>query len=294
MGPMQQVRSTDGVVVAVHDLGGQGPPAVLVHATGFSGLMWQPVADLLSEWHCWAPDVRAHGEAVTPGGLDLSWWGVAEDVAATVADRGLQGCPAAGHSMGATALLLAELSRPGTFGPLYCYEPVTAPVRGGPTRDEELAERTLRRRETFPSRKAARDNFAAKMPFAAFSPASLDAYVQHCFGPDLEGHPPDNDNDNGSDNGDAGPVRLRCGAAEESTLYRMGARHGLFERLGEIRCPVTVASGLANDGHPSAFAAAVASQVPHASLVRYEDLSHFGPQEDPARIAAGIAAAWST
>jgi pimeloyl-ACP methyl ester carboxylesterase len=277
---MRQVPSTDGVVLAVHDLGGDGPPVLLAHATGFCGRMWEPVVAQLDGHRCWAPDLRAHGDTDTPTGLDLSWWGAAADLLATVDALGLEGCAAAGHSMGAAALLLAELARPGTFARLCCYEPVTAPLlTEEPMQDEVLADLTLRRRETFPSRQAAWDNFVAKPPFDVFAPASLDAYVTHCFEDDPDGPP--------------GAIRLKCRAADESALYRMGRRHGLFERLGEIDCPVTVVTGSPEPGRPSSFAAAVAQRLPRGRLVAHPDLGHFGPQQDPARAAQDITTAWS-
>ena len=33
----EMVESTDGVVVALHDLGGAGPPLLFLHATGCHG-----------------------------------------------------------------------------------------------------------------------------------------------------------------------------------------------------------------------------------------------------------------
>ena len=43
------VTSRDGVDVAVYDLGGDGPPLLLAHATGFHGLVWDGFADRLTE-----------------------------------------------------------------------------------------------------------------------------------------------------------------------------------------------------------------------------------------------------
>ncbi|MEA2716219.1 MAG: hypothetical protein QOI99_536, partial [Actinomycetota bacterium] len=60
--------------VAVHDLGGDGPPLVLVHATGFCGGVLRPLAaGLGGSFHAWAVDVRGHGASVTPDGLDFGW-----------------------------------------------------------------------------------------------------------------------------------------------------------------------------------------------------------------------------
>lgn len=273
------VDSTDGVAVALHDLGGDGPPLLLAHATGFAGRIWEPVRAHLPGWHCLAFDARGHGASRTPETADLSWLRVADDVLAAVDAFGLQGCVAAGHSMGAAALLLAELARPGTFRALYCYEPVTSPIdTDEPLRDHVLAEMTLRRRDRFPSRDAARANFAAKPPFDACTPDSLDAYLDQCWV--RTGNPAEPDE-----------RTLACRRDDESTFYRLGRAHGLYERLGGVACPVVVAAGVVEPGAPSSFAARVVERLPQAQLMRYDDLGHFGPQQDPARIAADLDAA---
>jgi hypothetical protein len=42
------VRSTDGVELAVHDLGGEGPVLLVSHATGFHGRCYLPLATHLA------------------------------------------------------------------------------------------------------------------------------------------------------------------------------------------------------------------------------------------------------
>ena len=53
----QHTASSDGVSVALHDLGGDGPPLVFVHATGFHGRCYRRIAERLSDVrHCVAPE----------------------------------------------------------------------------------------------------------------------------------------------------------------------------------------------------------------------------------------------
>ena len=47
--PVRQVPSTDGVALALHDLGGEGPPVLLCHPTGFLGMTWAPVGAALRD-----------------------------------------------------------------------------------------------------------------------------------------------------------------------------------------------------------------------------------------------------
>ena len=267
--------SADDVTLALWDLGGSGEPLLAVHATMFCGHLWAPVAAHLPQFRWWAPDLRAHGHSRTPPGADLSWPAVAADVLATVDHLGLRDVRAVGHSMGAAALLLAEMARPGTFASLWLYDPVVrpSPEPGQAVPDSVLADGARRRRASFPSRQAAFDNYAAKPPLDTATPEALWAYVEWGFEELADGS-----------------VRLRCPPEIESTIYRYGAIHGAFERLGEVGCPVTVVHGRPEEDRPSVWAKDVVARLPRGREVTFPELTHFGPLEDPAGMARCIGA----
>jgi pimeloyl-ACP methyl ester carboxylesterase len=267
------VPSTDGVQVALHDLGGAGEPLLLCHATGFHAMVWKPLAARLAgEFHCYAPDLRHHGDAVVPEGVGYEWRGFRDDVLAVVDFLGLERPFGVGHSKGGAALLLAEEQRPGTFRSLYCFEPIVFPavaregMQGNP-----LAEGARRRREVFPSKDAAYENFAAKPPMSALHPDALRAYVDHGFA-----EQPD------------GSVLLKCRGASEAQVYEMSAEHNAFDHLAEVQIPVVVAYGTSPEGPPAAIAPQVAERLPHGRLVEFDHVGHFGPLEDPDAVAASI------
>lgn len=59
---MRRLPSTDGVQLATYDLGGDGPPLVMAHATGFCAGVLSPLASHLADrFHCWAYDGRGTG-----------------------------------------------------------------------------------------------------------------------------------------------------------------------------------------------------------------------------------------
>ena len=272
------VDSTGGVRVAVYDLGGDGPPLLLSHATGFHAHVWTPVvASLQSQFHCYAFDQRAHGDTETPPGLDLAWEGLGDDALAAVGGLGLEHPFGVGHSSGATALLLAEASRPGTFRALYCYEPVVLPFERppGPSAMNPMAEAALKRRDVFPSKEAAYENFAERGPFAGFHPDALRAYVEYGFedAPDGQG------------------VRLRCRPEDEAQMYRMGSAHDAFARFPTIRCPVTISHGASTDAIGAAVAGAQAARLPDVRVEEVPGLGHLGPLQDPEKVAASVAQA---
>ena len=272
---MLRLPSTSGVKLAVHDLGGDGPPLLMAHATGFCAGVLAPLANsLTARFHCWAYDARGHGDTLTPVGQDWEWSAFAEDALAVVEGLGLERAYGFGHSSGGAALLGAEARRPGTFAALWCYEPIVWPE----VTDELVASRrplingALRRRDLFASREEAYDNFSSKPPFESLDAAALRAYVACGFGPDPQG------------------VRLKCPPFVEAAIYRQGLVHDGFSRLGEVTCPVTIAHGGRSLAVEPQVAQAQVDALPHAELVTFPDLGHFGPLEALASVAESVIA----
>jgi pimeloyl-ACP methyl ester carboxylesterase len=275
---MARVRTPDGNEVAVHDLGGDGPPLLLAHATGFHGRVWDPVAERLGHrFHCFAFDERGHGDSDPAPGDNYDWNGFATDALAVIDGLDLGGQPlrAAGHSCGGALLLLAEQRRPGTFDRLWCFEPVMMPVEGLPNlpagSDNPLAAGARKRRPVFASKQAAFDNYASKPPFDILDPAALRAYVDHGFVDQPDGS-----------------VRLKCDPENEARTYEMGMTHDAFGRLTEVKAPVTVVCGELTDAFPEPFIRLIAERLPDGTAEVMPGLGHFGPLQDPAAIAASI------
>jgi pimeloyl-ACP methyl ester carboxylesterase len=271
-----RASSTDGVELEVHDLGGDGPDLLLVHATGFHGRVWEPLAAHLDGFHRWSVDMRAHGDSTAPDDRPLDWDGFADDVLAVVDSLGLESPYGVGHSKGGAALLLAEERRPGTFRALYCYEPVVMPpeLATGANPDNPLSRGARRRRDTFPSHQDAIDNYSSKPPFAALHGDALRAYVEHGFA-----------------TADDGTVTLKCRPEMEADVYAHGSAHQAFRHLARITCPVTIAVG-DEAAVPALFGRPVVAALPDGHLASLPQLGHFGPLEDPAAVAASVLGAF--
>jgi pimeloyl-ACP methyl ester carboxylesterase len=269
------VESSGGVTVPVHDLGGSGPPLLLCHATGFHGLVWGPLAPLLAErFRVWSLDFRGHGDASPPPALPLDWRGAGDDVLAVVDDLGLEQPFGFGHSMGGAALLLAESARPGTFRGLVCFEPIVFPMEGPPGGGGDLAAGARRRRSTFASRDEAFANFSAKPPLSAFVPEALRAYVDHGLADRPEGD-----------------VALKCRPEVEAATYEGAPAHPGWDRLPEVRCPVTVMTGETTDAVGDGLARLQAGRLPEGRVEGVPGVGHFGPMEDPPLVARVVGAA---
>ena len=269
----------DGVSIAVYDFGGDGPDLLLAHATGFHAHVLEPmIGHLLASFHCYAFDARGHGASGVPDNGDFDWHRSAGDVLAVLDHLGLERPYGFGHSAGGALVLLAEEQVPGTWRALYTYEPVIfhpgllAPPSEAPTAaTNPLAAGALRRRTDFPSRADAFANFAAKPPFSVLAPDALRAYVEYGF----------------VDRPD-GSVTLACRPESEAATYNNAQRHDAWSRLDQVTCPVTVAGGGLNPHFSPEVNQEVADRLVDGRVATFAGLGHFGPLEDPARVAGAV------
>jgi pimeloyl-ACP methyl ester carboxylesterase len=269
--------TSDGVSIATYELGGDGPPLLMAHATGFHGPLWLPVASRLrSRFRCVAYDHRGHGRSGKAPDGNYEWKKLVLDTVAVINGLGLGQPRAVGHSMGGGVLLMTEEAAPCTFRALYAYEPVVIPVdeRTGPPPENFMAVGARRRREIFPSRKAALDNYAGKPPFASFTREALETYVRYGF-------------DDLSD----GTVRLSCRGEDEARVFEGAMSNGAWFRLEQIKAPVTLACGTGDAHFNEEALTAVAARIADARVDVLPRVGHFGPMEDPEGVAASILAA---
>lgn len=275
--PDATVTASDGVVVAVHDLSQGETPVLMAHAAGFHGRALSPLAERLAgAYRCLGLDLRGHGDSPLPPDRAFDWPGMARDVlaAARLAPERPRGL---GHSSGATAMLLAEQSRPGTFAALYLFEPVLlqadpATARG---RGTALADGARRRRDRFADRDEAYRHYQQRPPLSGLDPAALRAYVDFGF----------------EDTPD-GDVRLKCRPEVEAAVYESAMDHDGVARLGQVACPVTVACGEVSPACPPPQAVRLAGMLAAGTTDVVAGVGHFGPMERPDRVAASVRAAW--
>jgi pimeloyl-ACP methyl ester carboxylesterase len=267
----------NGVRLVVHDWGGAGAPALLAHATGFHGRVWEPVAGRLvaSGRHVWSFDFRGHGDSDAPD-TDYSWHGFADDVLAVARHLELAGDPAllsCGHSKGGAALILGEQKRPGTFARIWAFEPIifASETPLPPQDDFFLARAARKRRNEWPSVEAAVEAYSSKPPLNILTPESMRAYVEYGL----------------RDRGD-GVLELKCAPEVEARTYSMGPNHGAYARLGEVAAEVLVVVGETSTSIDAALGAGIAQRLPHGRLEVLPGVGHFGPQQDPDACVASM------
>ncbi len=275
-------HAIDGPVgtLIVHDWGGDGPPVLLAHATGFHGRIWAPIAVRLAARgrRVWSFDFRGHGDsdAPDPSGDAYSWDGFADDALAVVDHLGIAADPtlvACGHSKGATSLLLGEAHQPGTFARVWAYEPVLFPddrVRSSP-HEFPLSASARKRRNAWSSVDEAYAAYSSKPPLQVMTAASLHAYVEYGL----------------RDRGDR-TFELKCRPEVESRVFAMAPDNGAWAELPQVQPPVLVACGETSTDIGPALARRIADRLPHGQLEVWPGCGHFGPQQDLDRCVASV------
>ncbi len=269
-----QIESTDGVSLALHDLGGAGPPLLIAHATGFLAAPYKPLAaGLTGQFHVFGLDLRAHGDSSGTASGAITWAGAGDDVLAAVEAIGGP-VTGFGHSWGGAALLIAELARPGSVTAAFLYEPIIPPSplpQNFGSGDNPLAASARRRRATFASRAEALARYASRPPLGLLRADALALYVEEGF----------------TDAPDGG-VTLKCRPEDEAATFE-AAGFLTTADIGGLELPVTVALGARHDGYgPPMFVPPIVEALPRGELVSYAHLDHFGPFQDPDTIAEDV------
>ncbi len=275
--PIQQVLHVNGIDIAVFEWGHAGQPAILfAHATGFHGRIWDQVIERLSEYHCFALDLRGHGRSTKPP-PPYDWVLFGSDVAAVGQSLGLSGALGVGHSIGGHAVTWAAAHEPGLFARLLLIDPVILP-REFYVGVVELNHYTARRRNQWNSPDEMYDRFKDRPPFDRWKPEVLQDYVDYGLLP----------NPNGS-----GYI-LACPPEFEAASYNYAPAANIYPEIATVEIPVTIlrAGGQSDSTvfnlSASPTAPDLAAQFPNAVDVPLPQYSHFIPMEAPELIADTI------
>jgi pimeloyl-ACP methyl ester carboxylesterase len=262
-----------GGELGLHDLGGVGPVLLMAHATGMHGWVFRPLAEQLAEhFHCWALDLRGHGDSTMADTPQVDWTGFGHDILAVIDYLDADHIVGFGHSLGGAALVMAADKRPGAFKSLLLYEPaIVEPIESAPPSIHEtqdfMVAAAQRRRSTFNSRAEAMENYAIKFPMSEVSANSLHAYVAHGF---VES--------------DDGSIHIKCRPDVEAKIFAGTFNQDAWRCLGDPRCPIHLIQGAATDDMHDSAAVEMATLF-DLPLRKVEGLGHFGPLQNSRQIA---------
>lgn len=254
------------------DWGGEGDPIVVLHATGFLGRIYRPIAEALrAVGHVWSYDQRGHGDSAAALAPDeYNWAHTMNDLAGFIEAMGWKGVRAFGHSAGATAIGALACERPELISRAVLAEPV---VFESPTAPEmewrnPFIERTLKRKRVFDTAEAMFRNFDRKPPYDTWRKDMLRDYCDFGGRPALDGR-----------------HELKCAPEIEARFY-MTSRD--FDGLGRILrapIPLLILFGARSDSLAVSLAEKIAAQRRSGRVETIADAGHFLPMEKPELVA---------
>ncbi|HLA18502.1 MAG TPA: alpha/beta hydrolase [Dehalococcoidia bacterium] len=286
MEPKDGFVEANGIRLHYMEWGGDAPPVVLLHATGFLARLWEPIAVQMSaRFHVYALDARGHGDSDKPvlsgaegpapaGGY--GWEGLAADLMGFLDAVGLVGVPIVGHSSGAAGAIRLAARRPEYVAAAVLIEPTVfppMPVEGSDERKEQLASGAAKRRMVWDSREELMTAYRQRRTFAGWREDVLRLFAEH-----------------GTFRREDGRIELKCPGGIEAELYRNSLSPDTWDLLPRVRCPTLVIRGERTEPLLALVAEGLVRRIPGARLATIAGASHFVPMERPDAIAAAALA----
>jgi pimeloyl-ACP methyl ester carboxylesterase len=259
--------NVNGIRMHALDWGGDGGPIVILHATGFLGRIYRPLAEpLRAIGHVYSYDQRGHGDSSQAQDGDYNWAWTMRDLEGFITAMGWHNVRAVGHSAGATAIGALACERPDLIARAVLIEPVIFESAAAPELEwpNPFIERTLKRKRIFDSVEAMYSNFENKPPYDTWQKQILRDYCRFGTRPTSDGR-----------------RELKCAPEVEAKFYET-ARH--FDGLGRIlRCttPMLIMFGARGDSLGASLSGKVARQIKNGRVLEVAETGHFMPMEKP-------------
>jgi pimeloyl-ACP methyl ester carboxylesterase len=259
----------NGIRLACQDWGGEGPPIIVLHATGFLGRVYRPIAlALRSAGHVYSYDQRGHGDSSLPGDGDYSWASTVGDLEAFIVAMKLEGARALGHSAGATAIGSLASAHPELISRAVLVEPVVFDDSVPESMQDSLAERTRKRKRWFESAEAMFRGLEHRPPFATWRRDMLHDYCEF-----------------GTRPAPGGGVELKCAPEIEAEFYSRARQFDGLKLILESRSPSLLMLGEKSDFTGIKIADKIASHLTNGTVVKVPEATHFLPMEQPELVA---------
>ena len=260
--------TVNGLRLHYLDWGGEGEPIIVLHATGFLGRVYRPIAEALrSIGHVWSYDQRGHGDSGPAPSLDdYTWQNTMNDLAGFITAMGWKGVRAIGHSAGATAIGSLASERPGLISRAVLAEPVVHEAPAGPELawSNPFVERTLKRKRVFDHVEAMFENFDAKPPYKTWRKDILLDYCEYGTRPSANGR-----------------RELKCAPETEARFYQAARDFNGLERILKAEVPILILFGERPDSLGATLSDKIARQLKHGRVVNVPGTGHFLPMEKP-------------
>lgn len=269
--PKSGTIGVNGLRLHTLDWGGDGDPIVLLHATGFLGRIYAPIASALTRiGHVYSYDQRGHGDSSPAPDGQYDWQLTMEDLAGFITAMGFRGVRAFGHSAGATAIGSLACERPDLISRAVLTEPVIFETPNSPELGwrNPFIESTLKRKRVFDSVDAMFQNFDRKPPFHTWDKSILRDYCE--FGTRVNAE---------------GKRELKCLPEIEARFYETSRDFDGLGRIVRTEVPLLVLFGERSDSLGITLSGTIASKLKQGRVENIADTGHFMPMEKPADIA---------
>jgi len=270
--PASRFATVNGLRIHYLDFGGDGPPAVLHHGTGFHGAVWGPIARALSaRYRVFAVDARGHGDSDKPPD-GYEWSTFIADLVAFVETLGLGRVLGVGHSLGGTTTAGAAAERPDLFTAVTLLDPILFPreALGKSIAENPVALAARKRRSVWNGTEEAFASYRGRGPFAKWRDDVLRLYVEQGFEP-IEGG-----------------VRLKCPPDVEAQVFGMELRFDPWTALERLDRPALVLRGADSTAFSANDAAEALRRLRFGELRTIEGATHTFPMEVPDVAATAI------
>jgi lipase len=270
--PASRLVAVNGLRLHYLDFGGDGPTAVLHHATGFHAWVWTPIAEALTRrYRVLSLDARGHGDSDKPAG-GYEWKQFVGDLTGFIETLRLGRVLGVGHSLGATTTAGAAAERPELFSAAVLLDPVLYPREYRRLSDEEnpMAASARRRREVWDSHEQVFQSYRSRGAFAKWGDDLLRLYVQQGFA------------------AFEGGVRLKCPASVEARVFGMDMHIDGWEMMSRVQVPTLLMRGAESDKLSAKDADELVRLLPQGLLRTLPETTHTFPMEAPDEVARAI------
>ncbi len=248
---------------------GAPPGALLMHGIGNYGRYWDLFADAAAgALRLVAPDARGHGDSPKPP-AGYAPDDFVRDAVAVMDAAGLARPIVVGHSMGGFHAAALTLAQPTRVRALVLVDVGTRVEETGMSRARRLS---MGRPDRFPDEVSALAYLHETSP--GYSDAVYENRMRHVFVRD-----------------ERGGLVWRSSKDALRVILDESARHAhaVWDRLGEIRCPVLMVRGTRSPSFSAATAAAMLATLADARLVEL-DAGHNVALDRPHELAAAVVA----
>jgi len=270
--PREDYVTVNGIRLHYLDWGGAGEPIVIVHATGFLGRVYEPIArELTRIGHVFAYDQRGHGDSgAAPDGV-YNWPATLADLRGFINAMGFQKIRGFGHSAGATALGGLAAVEPERLSRAVLIDPVvhdTADRELLNQRRQWLVETTLKRRRIFDSIDHAMEHLGSKPPFDTWDRNVLRLYCLYGMRETADGK-----------------RELKCAPEVEAKLYDGAPDFDGLSLILKAKRPLLIV--LTRQAHELRAAAVkrLKSEARSAEILDLSEENHLMPMEKPQEVA---------